>query len=109
MAGVNSDTVSQVCDDVGLHQLAEELLLPGDVVSPGLRQSEDKEKVSKAGRGGGGADSENEGFTQISYQDHFTTAARADDVAGFFKNRKLSQLVGAFTCMTLGKQPVSSQ
>lgn len=35
-AGANSDPVGQVCHDVGLHQLAEELLLPGDVVSPGL-------------------------------------------------------------------------
>lgn len=31
---VNSDAVGQVCDDVGLHQLAEELLLLGDVVRP---------------------------------------------------------------------------
>lgn len=32
--GVNSDTIGQVCDDVGLHQLAEELLLLGYVVCP---------------------------------------------------------------------------
>lgn len=58
MAGGNSDTVRQVCDDVGLHQLAEEFLLPGDVVSPRLCRAEDKESVSKAGRGGG-ADTKN--------------------------------------------------
>lgn len=31
---VNSDAVGQVRDDVGLHQLAEELLLLGNVVCP---------------------------------------------------------------------------
>lgn len=32
--GVNSDTIGQVCDDVGLHQLAEKFLLLGYVVCP---------------------------------------------------------------------------
>lgn len=32
--GVNSDTVGQVCDNVGLYQLAQELLLLGYVVRP---------------------------------------------------------------------------
>lgn len=40
---VNSDAVGQVCNDVGLHQLAEELLLLGDVVRPRL-QGYDKSK-----------------------------------------------------------------
>lgn len=47
-SGVNSDAVGQVCDDVGLHQLAEELLLLGDVVRPGLREG-DKSKEESAG------------------------------------------------------------
>lgn len=45
--GVNSDAVGQVCNDIGLHQLAEELLLLGDVVRPRLREG-DKSKVESA-------------------------------------------------------------
>lgn len=41
--GVNSDTVGQVCDDVGLHQLAEELLLLGYIMCPRLWEK-DKNK-----------------------------------------------------------------
>ena len=40
--GVNSDTVGQVCDDVGLHQLAEELLLLGYVVCPRLWENRER-------------------------------------------------------------------
>lgn len=47
MAGVNSDAVGQVCDDVGLHQLAEEFLLLGDVVSPRLRESGQTAKLDE--------------------------------------------------------------
>lgn len=43
--GVNSDTFGQVCDDVGLHQLAEELLLLGDVVCPRLWEKSQETKV----------------------------------------------------------------
>lgn len=49
MAGVNSDTVGQVCDDVGLHQLAEEVLLLGDVVSPRLGEAEGQESGRRDG------------------------------------------------------------
>lgn len=42
--GVNSDAVGQVCDDVGLHQLAEELLLLPDVVCPRLREKDKRER-----------------------------------------------------------------
>ena len=37
---VQSDALGQVADDVGPHQLAEELLLLGYVVSPRLQQRE---------------------------------------------------------------------
>lgn len=46
-SGVNSDAVGQVCDDVGLHQLAEELLLLGDVVRPRLRGGGTRAKWSQ--------------------------------------------------------------
>lgn len=46
--GVNSDTFGEICDNVGLYQLAEELLLLGYVVCPRLQG----EKVRKEILGG---------------------------------------------------------
>lgn len=44
--GVNSDTVGQVCDDVGLHQLAEELLLLGYIMCPRLWENDKNKQES---------------------------------------------------------------